>query len=95
MAYTFLKLAEETLKRAGRPLDSNEIWEMGRAYGLAELVGSKGKTPWRTISAQIYTDIKDNKNTVFSQVSKRPAKFYLSECNATEGVKQEDEEFYV
>lgn len=40
---------------------------------------TSGKTPWRTLGARIYVDIKENPDTKFIQVSKIPAKFYLKE----------------
>lgn len=77
MVYSFLDLAREVLHEAARPLSPSEIWLEGENYGLSEKVGSKGKTPAQTIGARLYVDIKNNKGTVFEQVSKRPAKFYL------------------
>ena len=73
---TFKKLAELTLEKEKRPLTPLELWEKGKAQ-LGEKIGSSGKTPWNTISAQIYVDIRDNSKTPFYQYSSRPMKFYL------------------
>ena len=88
MNYSFLNLAEETLKRAKKPLTQNEIWELAQIYGYAIKVGTKGKTPWATLGARIYIDIRDNEKSIFEQVSKRPAKFYLKELNNPEQNKK-------
>ena len=39
-----------------RPMSAVQIWDEANALGIAEKVGSKGKTPWRSIQAQLYTD---------------------------------------
>lgn len=77
MSYTFLKLAEDTLKKASEPLTPEEIWNKSNDYGFREKCKSDGKTPWRTIGALIYVDIKDNPNSIFCKASKRPTKFGL------------------
>lgn len=51
---TFMKLIEETLKKANAPLTAEEIWEKANDYGFVnELKSNKGKTPEKTISARI------------------------------------------
>jgi restriction system protein len=50
----FLKAAEEVLKQAGQPLHYDEITERAIAQGL---IHTKGKTPNRTMNAQISTSI--------------------------------------
>ncbi len=79
MSYTFIDLIIETLKLVKEPLSAKEIWEHAVENNISDKLISTGKTPWATVGAKIYTDIKDNKNTPFIQVSKRPAKFYLKE----------------
>jgi len=75
---TFKKFAELVLENEKRPLSPLDIWEKGKEIQLAERVGTSGKTPWQTIGAQIYVDIRDNPKTAFYQYSSRPMKFYLS-----------------
>lgn len=79
MAYSFIDLAKETFKLVKEPLTQKEIWEKANELDIANKVVSSGKTPWATIGARIYIDIRDNKNSEFVQVNKRPAKFYLKE----------------
>lgn len=79
---TFMKLIEETLKKANAPLTAEEIWEKANDYGFVnELKSNKGKTPEKTISARIYVDIKNGNNT-FYQESKRPTKFFLKKLQS-------------
>lgn len=79
MNYSFLDLAKEVLKRENIPLSAEEMWELAGKYGLWEKLNSSGKTPIRTLSARIYVDIKNNENSCFTQVSNRPAKFFLKD----------------
>ena len=74
---TFLKLAEVVLEKCKRPLSVYEIWEESKKQGISDHVRTSGKTPWHSIGAQIYVEIRDNPDTPFYQQSKRPAKFYL------------------
>ncbi|SET48739.1 hypothetical protein SAMN05216389_11296 [Oceanobacillus limi] len=78
-SYTLTELAIETLKSVGKPLSSIEIWKEAEKLDLTRRTNSSGKTPWATIGARIYTDIKDNSDTPFVQVSKRPAKFFIKD----------------
>ena len=77
MAYSFLTLAKDVLEKENVPLSVEEMWETAKQLGLLEKLSSSGKTPIRTLSARIYVDIKNNVDTIFEQVSKRPAKFFL------------------
>lgn len=47
--------------------------------------------PIRTLSAKVYVDIKNNTETIFEQVSKRPAKFFLKGKNGGENKFEESE----
>ncbi len=75
---TFLKLAEMVIDRTKRPLSYGEIWDEAVKSGLSKRVNTKGKTPWNSIGAQIYMDIRDNPESIFFKYSKRPAKFFLN-----------------
>ena len=77
MSFGFIDFAKDVLKASDSPLSVEEMWEAGCNLGLDEKLGSSGKTPIRTLSARIYVDIKNNTDSVFIQVSKRPAKFFL------------------
>lgn len=72
---TFLKLAEIVLEKTKIPLTYVDIWDEAVKFGLSK--DTKGKTPWDSISAQIYVDIRDNPKSIFYQYSKRPTKFGL------------------
>ena len=73
---TFLKLAEMVIETTKRPLSYFEIWDEAVKSGLSKRVNTKGKTPWESIGAQVYVDIRDNPQSVFYQYSKRPTKFF-------------------
>ena len=80
---TFLKLAELVLDVTKRPLANFEIWEEAKKTGLSKRVNTKGKTPWDSIGAQIYVNIRNNPKSIFYQYSKRPTKFFLKKYSKT------------
>lgn len=76
---TFLELAEQILREERRPLTPEEIWRIAQEKGYADQVGTKGKTPWNSIGAQLYVDIRDNPNSKFTISGRRPTRFVLKE----------------
>jgi uncharacterized protein len=77
MANSFLELALVVLKTADKPLTYQEIWEVAKSTGLAAKIKSTGKTPWQSLGAQLYVDVRDNPASMFLKVGKRPARFFL------------------
>ncbi|GLC83075.1 HTH domain-containing protein [Lacrimispora brassicae] len=90
MGYSFLDLAKEVLDYENIPLSVEEMWEAGKKHALLGKLSSSGKTPIRTLSARLYVDIKNNENSIFTQVSKRPAKFFLK--NQAAGLQEYEEQ---
>lgn len=45
--------------------------------GYDSNLNSKGKTPWDTLSAQLYVSVKDDIKSKFAKSDTRPKKFYL------------------
>ncbi|MDL5245015.1 HTH domain-containing protein [Leptospira weilii] len=80
----FLEFSIKVLKESNRPLTHIEIWEIGKEKGYDTRVSSKGKTPWQTIAARIYVDIRDNTNSPFIKLKLRPTKFFLKELMSKE-----------
>jgi len=74
---TFLELAEKVLEDIKKPLTANEIWELAKQKGYDQQLRSQGKTPWATLGAQIYVNVRDKTNSKFASVGKRPKRFYL------------------
>lgn len=77
--YTFFDLVDEIFDIYKEPLSDKEIWEKAVETGLDIKVGSAGKTPWRTLGARIYVNMRDNPNSKYIKVGKRPTRFYLKE----------------
>ena len=77
IGYSFRDLARDVLQSTEEPMSAEQIWDEANALGIAAKVGSKGKTPWRSIQAQLYTDIKDGVDSAFVQLSKHPVLFGL------------------
>jgi uncharacterized protein len=77
--YSFLDLACDVLKVASSPLTYQEVWQIGKEKGLAERIKTTGKTPWQSLGAQLYVEVRDNEDSRFIKVGKRPARFFLKE----------------
>lgn len=75
--YTFLNFAEDTLKTASKPMTYQEIWESGIENKFISKLIITGKTPWQTLGARLFVDIRDNPDTKFIKVGKNPARFFL------------------
>ena len=73
---TFKRFVELVLEKEKRPLTPLEIWERGKEF--REKLGTVGKTPERSIGAQIYVDIRDNPKSIFYQYGSRPSRFFLT-----------------
>ncbi|TNJ38782.1 hypothetical protein FGF66_07305 [Chlorobaculum thiosulfatiphilum] len=81
--YSFLDLAYEVLKVATQPLTYQEVWQAGKEDGLTDKIKTSGKTPWQSLGAQLYVEVRDNEDSRFMKVGKRPARFFLKD-RATE-----------
>jgi hypothetical protein len=76
--YTFIDLIKDVFEEVKAPLTPEEVWEKAQELSLDKKLGSTGKTPWATLGARLYVDIKENGDaSTFVQVSKRPARFLL------------------
>lgn len=75
--YNFLDFAEEVLKSAHKPMTFQEIWSIGQDNGLSSKLSISGKTPWQTLGARLFVDVRDNPETKFMKVGKNPARFWL------------------
>lgn len=73
---TFLEIAEAVLTQATEPLNQRQIWDEAVVLGFSEKLKSVGKTPWATLGARIYVDLKDNPATKF--LKKGKGKFQLA-----------------
>ncbi|MBU3804009.1 MAG: HrgA protein [Candidatus Cellulosilyticum pullistercoris] len=82
-------LVVKILVETAMPMTSEEIWKYALERKYDQLVNVKGKTPWNTISAQIYVDMKEEPNSNFIKVGRRPVKFSLAnlEQNKPEEIK--------
>lgn len=78
MAYTLLDFAEEILSKVEKPLTYQEIWQKGLELNLNRKLSLSGKTPWQTLGARLFVDVRDNKNSRFIKVGRNPARFFLT-----------------
>lgn len=73
----FYDLAKQVIQQMNQPLSANEIWEKAVESGLDKQLNTKGKTPWATLGARLYIDVRDNPNSIFEAVGKNPKRFGL------------------
>ena len=85
---TFLELAQKVLREANTPMSVEEIWQFARNKDYDSSVATKGKTPWRTIGAQIYVDMRDNTASPFIKIDSKPRKFFLKELASEESLRR-------
>jgi restriction endonuclease Mrr len=64
---SFKEAAKQVLQSADEPLSAAEITLTALERGL---IATEGKTPEATMAAILYTDIKDEKNTIFKKVGR-------------------------
>jgi len=89
--YTLSDLIVETLELCKTPLTPEEIWEKALVNNFHLKLESYGKTPWASIGAKIYTDIKNHQQkSLYVQVSKRPTRFLTKTVYETKSEKEID-----
>lgn len=77
--YTFLDFAKDVLRNSEKPLTFMEIWKIGAKNGFDKNVANNtSKTPWQTLGARLYTDIK-REDSIFYIYSKKPTLFWLKD----------------
>jgi hypothetical protein len=78
---TFLGLSERVLAEEKRPLSPSEIWKVAVAKKYDAMLRSQGKTPAQTLYSAIFTDARENPETLFVKVGDRPARYYLKKLS--------------
>ena len=85
---TFKELTEKVIREEKRPLTAKEVWDIAKSKGYSESK-IRGKTPWNTIGAHIYVDIRDNEKSPFVKYGTMPRRFFLKDLIGSEEVKKE------
>ena len=73
MSYSFLDLANDVLKVSTKPMTYQEVWEVAKEKGLTTKLDTAGKTPWQSLGARLYVEVRDNAESQFIKVGNRPA----------------------
>lgn len=73
----FLQFAKKVLEKVESPLIYQDIWKKGVEFGIDKEIETTGKTPWQTLGARLFVEVRDNSESLFIKVGKRPAKFFL------------------
>lgn len=87
---TFTDLAYKVFQETKKPMTIDEVWQYAIEKGYDHQVGSNGKTPWATLGARIYVDIRDNSNSRFIKIDSKPKKFFLKELESTANIHKEE-----
>jgi uncharacterized protein len=82
----FIDLAEQIITTIKRPLTVNEMWEKAVELSLDKKLNTKGKTPSATLGARLYVEVRDNQNSKFVAVGKRPTRFGLKDITQNENL---------
>lgn len=76
---TLKRLAILVLKETKTPMTFEEIWDYAVNKSSLDTSKFQGKTPWKTIGAYIYKDLKEKESeSDFVKISGRPTKFFLN-----------------
>lgn len=85
---TFIDLAKKVLEEEKTPMTVEQMWENIQKKGYDNYIKSKGKTPWRSIGARIYVDMRDNPYSVFIKMKTSPQTFYLKNLLTKEEIEK-------
>jgi len=77
MGYSMLDLACEVLQDADAPMTYQQIWKAATSRGIASKIETSGKTPWQSLGARLYVEVRDNPASRIIKVGSRPARFFL------------------
>ena len=56
-----------------------EIWKVAHDKGLTSKLETTGKTPWQSLGARLYVEVRDNEDGRFIKVGSRPTRFFIKE----------------
>ncbi len=74
---TFLELAKAVIQAADQALTAQEMWSYADKHDMTKELGSKGKTPWATLAARLYVEVRDNPKSEFVAIGRQPIRFGL------------------
>lgn len=80
---TALEVAKKVLEIKKQPLNPNRIYKIVDELDLTKELNLSGKMPWDSFSAQIYSDLKENDNSIFEKISEKPILIKLKSQNLT------------
>ena len=80
---TALEVAKKVLEIKKQPLNPNRIYKIADELDLTKELNLSDKTPWDSFSAQIYSDLKENDNSIFEKISEKPILIKLKSQNLT------------
>lgn len=78
---TVLEVAKKVLETKKQPLSPNRIYKIAEELDLTKELNFRGKAPWDSFSTQIYSDLKENANSMFEKISEKPILIKLKSQN--------------
>lgn len=85
---TLKELVIKILRETGSPMSAEEIWNYAIKKEYNSLVNVNGKTPWQTIGAQIYVDMKEKHDSKFIKVGRRPTRFFMNDLDEKKSLEK-------
>jgi uncharacterized protein len=96
MSYSYLNMVHDVLKVSSKPFTYQEIWQDAHEKCLTANLESTGKTPWQSLCARLYVEVRDNADSEIIKVGTRPARVFLkkrqSELSPDVAINLEKEE---
>ena len=77
MALTYLELAEKVLDETHTVLSPTEIWKIAENNQWSTQLEQRSKRPAGTLYGAMFTDSRDNPNSIFVRIGTRPIRYYL------------------
>lgn len=72
MARTVIDVAKEVLERTNEPLKPSRIYNIAKEMGLTKELRLSEKNPWHSFGPRIYMDVRENPNSIFEIVARKP-----------------------
>jgi hypothetical protein len=86
---TFKDLAPRVLEQSSKSLTAEEIWALAEQRGYVAHLSSKGSTPWKTLSSDLYTE-SQKPHGRFERVGKKPVRFRIQQGRQSPILSQDD-----
>ena len=89
MALTYLELAEKVLDETHTVLSPTEIWKIAENNQWSTQLEQRSKRPAGTLYGAMFTDSRDNPNSIFVRIGTRPIRYGRKTDPQPSGLRRE------